>query len=203
MKTQLITPKSIEAKPPDLVVTTMSPTTTHAFPQSMSWAPTWISLTPTQPRTAASVPCRIPTPSIRPPSPPLLHMPSPQLAQTPQTPTEGYNDPLQGKEPSVFNENRLRTDKFLHKLQLYQFMNKLHPIMQNPWCKVTYALIYLTEPNTYKWKQSVENWIMSIPASALSTCTIYSTTWLMRDMSQFIWMTSSFTPQITWSYTAM
>ena len=36
--------------------------------------------------------------------------------------------------------------------------------MQNPWCKVVHTLTYLIGPDTYKWKQSVENWIMSIPA---------------------------------------
>ena len=93
--------------------------------------------------------------------------------QAPQIPAEGHNDPLQGKEPLVFDENRLKTDEFLHELQLYQFVNELHPIMQNPWCKVVHTLTYLTEPNTYKWKQSVENWIMSIPVPTLPTHTIY------------------------------
>ena len=45
--------------------------------------------------------------------------------------------------------------------------------MQNPWCKVVHALTYLTRPNIYKWKQSVENWIMSIPMPSAPTHTIY------------------------------
>ena len=46
--------------------------------------------------------------------------------------------------------------------------------MQNPWRKVAHALTYLTGPDTYEWKQSVENWIMSIPAPSAPTCTIYN-----------------------------
>ena len=67
----------------------------------------------------------------------------------------------------------MKADKFLHELRLYQFVNDLYPIIQNPWCKVVYALTYLTGPNTYEWKQSVENWIISIPTLFAPTCTIY------------------------------
>ena len=69
-----------------------------------------------------------------------------------QVPIGGYDDPLQGKEPSVFDGNQLKTDEFLHELHLYQFVNDLHPLMQNPWHKVTHALTYLTGPDTYEWK---------------------------------------------------
>ena len=45
--------------------------------------------------------------------------------------------------------------------------------MQNPWHKVVHALTYLTRPNIYEWKQSVENWIMSISMPSAPTHTIY------------------------------
>ena len=46
--------------------------------------------------------------------------------------------------------------------------------MQNLWHKVAHALTYLTRPNIYEWKQSVENWILSIPAPSAPTHTIYN-----------------------------
>ena len=99
------TPKPTETDPPMLVVTTMSPIVTHALPQSVSQAPTWMPPTLTQPRTTAPVLRRIPTPPVRPPSPLMPCVPSPQLAQPPRLPAEGYDDPLQGREPSVFDGN--------------------------------------------------------------------------------------------------
>ena len=46
--------------------------------------------------------------------------------------------------------------------------------MQNPWHKVAHGLTYLTGPDTYKWKCSMENWIMSIPIPLLPTHIIYN-----------------------------
>jgi hypothetical protein len=73
-------------------------------------------------------------------------------------------EPLQGKEPHTFNRDQQKTDGFLHELHLYQFVNATHLIMTNPWQKVTHTLTYINRPNVYKWKQSAENWILSIPA---------------------------------------
>ena len=65
----------------------------------------------------------------------------------------GWNEePLQGKEPPIFDGNQQKTDGFLHELRLYQFVNATHLIMMNPWQKVTHALTYVDGPNIYKWK---------------------------------------------------
>ena len=45
--------------------------------------------------------------------------------------------------------------------------------MQNPRHKVMHALTYLNGPNIYESKQSIENWILSIPAPSAPTHTIY------------------------------
>ena len=45
--------------------------------------------------------------------------------------------------------------------------------MINPWQKVTHALTYVSGPNVYEWKQSAENWILSIPAPSAPNKTIY------------------------------
>ena len=82
-------------------------------------------------------------------------------------------EPLQGKEPPVFNGDRRKTDHFLHELQLYQFINATHPIMTNPWKKVAHALTYVNGPNIYEWKRSAENWILSIPVPSVPNKTIY------------------------------
>ena len=45
--------------------------------------------------------------------------------------------------------------------------------MANPWQKVAHALTYVSGPNVYKWKQSAENWILSIPAPFAPNRTTY------------------------------
>ena len=45
--------------------------------------------------------------------------------------------------------------------------------MMNPWQKVAHALTYMSGPSVYKWKQSAENWILSIPPPSTPTKTIY------------------------------
>ena len=45
--------------------------------------------------------------------------------------------------------------------------------MMNPWQKVAHALTYVNGPNIYEWKQSAENWVLSIPAPSAPTRTIY------------------------------
>jgi hypothetical protein len=82
-------------------------------------------------------------------------------------------EPLQGKEPPIFEGDRQKTDRFLYELRLYQFMNTTHPIMVNPWQKVAHALTYVSGPNIYEWKQSVENWILSIPAPSAPKKMVY------------------------------
>jgi hypothetical protein len=82
-------------------------------------------------------------------------------------------EPLQGKEPPVFEGDRRKTDHFLHELRLYQFINAMHPIMTNPWQKVAHALTYVNGPDIYEWKRSAENWILSIPAPSVPNKTIY------------------------------
>jgi hypothetical protein len=88
-------------------------------------------------------------------------------------PILGDEEFLQGKEPPVFDGNRQKTDHFLHELQLYQFVNALHPVMTNPWQKVAHALTYMNGPNVYEWKRSAENWILSIPAPSAPDRTVY------------------------------
>ena len=82
-------------------------------------------------------------------------------------------EPLQGKEPSIFNGNRQEADQFLHELCLYQFMNATHSVMMNPWQKVAHALTYVSGPNIYEWKRSTENWILSIPTPSAPNKTVY------------------------------
>ena len=125
-------------------------------------------------RSPSLLPPRGPSPprSPTPPSPPSRG-PSPgPLLQQPN-PIQGDDEPLQGKEPPVFEGDRQKTDHFLHELCLYQFVNATHPIMVNPWQKVAHALTYVNGPNIYEWKQSAENWILSIPASSAPNRTIY------------------------------
>ena len=74
-----------------------------------------------------------PPPPAPPPGPP------PRLPQNPN-PMGVDEEPLQGKEPPVFEGDRRKTDHFLHELRLYQFINATHPIMTNPWQKVAHAL---------------------------------------------------------------
>jgi Retrotransposon gag protein len=45
--------------------------------------------------------------------------------------------------------------------------------MTNPWQKVAHTLTYVDGPNIYKWKQSVENWILSIPAPSAPNKMVY------------------------------
>ena len=52
-------------------------------------------------------------------------------------------------------------------------MNATHPVMMNPWQKVAHALTYVGGPNVYEWKQSAENWILSIPAPSAPNKTVY------------------------------
>ena len=45
--------------------------------------------------------------------------------------------------------------------------------MTNPWQKVAHALTYVAGPNTYEWKRSAENWILSIPTPSAPNKMIY------------------------------
>ena len=107
-----------------------------------------------------------PPPPAPPPGPP------PRLPQNPN-PIGVDEEPLQGKEPPVFEGDRQKTDQFLHELRLYQFMNATHPVMMNPWQKVAHVLTYVSGPNVYEWKRSAENWILSIPAPSALNRTVY------------------------------
>ena len=107
-----------------------------------------------------------PPPPTPPPGPLLLPPQNPN-------PTGADKEPLQGKEPPVFDGDRQKTDHFLHELRLYQFVNATHPVMMNPWQKVAHALTYVSGPNIYEWKRSTENWILSIPAPSALNRTIY------------------------------
>ena len=111
-------------------------------------------------------PFRGPPPPVPPPGPP------PQLPQN-LNPIGWDDEPLQGQEPLVFDGNQQKTDRFLHELCLYQFVNAAHPIMTNLWQKVAHALTYVDGPNIYKWKRSAENWILSIPAPSAPNRTVY------------------------------
>ena len=106
-----------------------------------------------------------------PPSAPLPG-PPPRFPQNPN-PIGVDEEPLQGKEPPVFEGDRQKTDHFLHELRLYQFVNATHPVMTNPWQKVAHALTYVNGPNIYEWKRSTENWILSIPAPSAPNKTVY------------------------------
>ena len=107
-----------------------------------------------------------PPPLAPPPGPPL------RLSQNPN-PIGVDEEPLQGKEPPVFEGDRQKTNHFLHELCLYQFVNAMHPVMMNPWQKVAHALTYVRGPNVYEWKRSAENWILSIPAPSAPNKTVY------------------------------
>ena len=107
-----------------------------------------------------------PPPPAPPPGPP------PRLPQNPN-PIGVDEEPLQGKEPPVFEGDQRKTNHFLHELRLYQFVNATHPVMMNPWQKVTHALTYVSGPNVYEWKRSAENWILSIPAPSAPNKTVY------------------------------
>ena len=107
-----------------------------------------------------------------PPGPVPPQGPPPQLPSN-QNPIGGNDEPLQAKEPPVFDGNQQKTDGFLHELRLYQFANAAHPIMMNLWQKVAHTLTYVNGPNVYKWKQSVENWILSIPTPSAPNKTVY------------------------------
>ena len=76
------------------------------------------------------VPKQPPSPPC-PSTPPSLPSrgPSPQPPQNPN-PVQGNEESLQGKEPFIFDGNQLKTDRFLHKLCLYQFVNITHPIVR-------------------------------------------------------------------------
>ena len=107
-----------------------------------------------------------PPPPAPPPGPP------PQFPQNPNL-IGRDEEPLQGREPLIFNGNRHKTNQFLHELRLYQFVNATHSIMINPWRKVAHALTYMNGLNIYEWKRSMENWILSIPAPSAPNKTVY------------------------------
>ena len=125
-------------------------------------------------RPSSPTPPRGPSPP-RPPTPPSppTRGPSPGLPLQQPNPIQGDDEPLQGKEPPVFDGDRQKTDLFLHELRLYQFVNAMHPVMMNPWQKVAHALTYVNGPNVYEWKRSAENWILSIPAPSAPNRTVY------------------------------
>jgi hypothetical protein len=92
----------------------------------------------------------------------------------PQNPAGGSDDEiLQGKEPLLFDGDRLKTDAFIHELKLYQFVNATHPIMIDPARRVAHALTYLTGTKVYEWKRSMEIWIMSNPVPRPPFLTTY------------------------------
>ena len=125
-------------------------------------------------RSPSPPPPRGPSPP-RPPTPPSppSRGPSPGPLQQQPNLIQRDDEPLQGKEPPVFEGDRQKTDHFLHELRLYQFVNATHPVMVNPWQKVAHALTYVSGPNVYEWKRSAENWILSIPAPSAPNRTIY------------------------------
>ena len=144
------------------------PRTTPSISRRLAWSlPTQNQFGTTTPNPKPSQqPLGGPPPLAPPPGPP------PRLPQNPN-PIGVNEEPLQGKEPPVFEGDRQKTDCFLHKLHLYQFMNATHPVMMNPWQKVTHALTYVSGPNVYEWKQSAENWILSIPTPSAPNKMIY------------------------------
>ena len=144
------------------------PKTTPSISRKLAWSlPTQNQFGTTTPNPK---PSQTPLRGLPPPAP-LLRSP-PQPPQNPN-PAGRDKEPLQGREPFVFNGDRQRTDRFLHELRLYQFVNATHPIMTNPWQKVTHILTYVIGPNTYEWKRSMENWILSIPAPSTPNKTVY------------------------------
>ena len=144
------------------------PKTTPSVSRKLVWS------LPTQNRFGTTTPnprpAQKPFGGPPPPAPPPGH--PPQLPPNPH-PIQGDEESLQGKEPFVFDGNRQKTDRFLHELRLYQFVNATHPIMMNPWQKVAHALTYVSGPDVYEWKRSAENWILSIPAPSAPNRTIY------------------------------
>ena len=144
------------------------PKATPSVSRKLAWS------LPTQNKFGTTTPNPKPsqTPFGGPPPPAPPPGPLPQFPLNPR-PIQGDDEPLQGREPFVFNGNRQKTDRFLHELRLYQFMNATHPIMTNSWRKVAHALTYVNGPNVYEWKRSAENWILSIPAPSAPNRTIY------------------------------
>ena len=142
------------------------PTTRHESLPSVSKTLTWALLTRNQFGTTAAVPQRLqkfsrgPPPPAPPLGPPLRfpHAPNPI----------GWDE-----EPLTFDGDQQKTDRFLHEYHLYQFVNTTHPIMMNPWQKVTHALTYVDGPDIYEWKRSAENWILSIPAPSTPNQMVY------------------------------
>jgi hypothetical protein len=107
---------------------------------------------------------------LPPPQPPSPLIPGPL-----RIPVGGFDDkPLQGKEPFTFNGDQQKTDTFIYKLRLYQFVNATHPIMINPARKVAHALTYMTGTAVYEWKRSIEIWILSNPVPRLPYLTTYA-----------------------------
>jgi hypothetical protein len=74
----------------------------------------------------------------RPPSPPAV---APPVAAAPNPP--GGNGRLEGKEPTVFTGDRGKVDEFMHELKLYQFLNGVTPLMQDPYQKVAHVLTFI------------------------------------------------------------
>ena len=143
------------------------PRATPSVSRRLAWSlptPTKFGTTTPNPKPSQQ-PFGGPPPPAPPPGPPP-QLPIPH-------PIQGDDESLQGKEPFVFDGNRQKTDRFLHELHLYQFVNATHPIMTNPWQKVAHALTYVNGPNIYEWKRSAENWILSIPAPSAPNRTIY------------------------------
>ena len=152
-------------------------------PPSMSKMLAWKLLardrfetTPTPIKRHFKIPRQSPSPPPpRGPSPPRPPSRGPLPGPLPPQPNPilGDEESFQGKEPTTFDRDREKTDEFLHELRLYQFVNTTHLIMMNLWQKVAHALTYVSGPNVYEWKRSVENWIMSIPAPSTPNKTVY------------------------------
>ena len=151
--------KFVKTRPPTPISDEPAPSSAAPPKSKTITIPLPINVVP--PPTASGTP--IWKPSKRPPSPPLPRGPSPPRPPTPPSPPTrgpspgpllnpilGDEESLQGKEPSVFDGNRQKTDHFLLELRLYQFVNALHPIMTNPWQKVAHALTYVNGPNIYE-----------------------------------------------------
>ena len=143
------------------------PKATPSISRKLAWSlPTQSKFGTTTPNPKPSQkPYGGPPPPVPPPGPPP-QLPNPH-------PIQGDDESLQGKEPFIFDGNRQKTDRFLHELRLYQFVNATHPIMTNPWQKVAHALTYVNGPNIYEWKRSTENWILSIPPPSTPRKTVY------------------------------
>ena len=123
-------------------------------------------------RSPSPLPPRGPSPP-RPPTPPSPPSRGPSPGPLPPQPIQGDEEPLQGKEPTVFNEDREKTDGFLHELRLYQFVNAAHLIMTTLSQKVAHALTYMEGPEVYEWKQDAEVWILSNPTPSDPLVTVY------------------------------